>query len=334
MKTMKLSELRTYEPHPIRKQMVILPSLNIADEPEDLEDSELTISKSLHLSIVDNGIMSPIIICGNTIVDGLRRLDVAKVLYSDDTEIPVEEISESDVLANVIAAITTHRKLTIQQRVFNIYQFVRADHLKCITYGEALQKSKLSGQNFNVAVPSTSVKTSGFNGVKQTDYFSKYLAERENNPEIKSPCVWLAERLGCVPKYLAALNKIWDYLESFDEETCRSKFNAAVSLVNIECNSLNTIIPSLKGGESERADLKDDPELQEKLKKQWVAKCKASFSGLAEKVKQKYLKGVDDKETQDALFAAMKESGFNKTSAIIMAKLFKRLQDVLSEQSE
>lgn len=249
---MKLSELKEYQLHPIRKQMVLLPSLNVADRLEDLDDGETSASKALQMSIAENGILSPIIVCGKTIVDGLRRLEIAKIYYPDDTEIPVKEISESDVLANVIAAITTRRKLTIQQRIFNVYQFVRSDHLKFMAYSAAMKKANLSGQNYDVAVPSMPDKTSGFIGSVQTDYFSKYIGEREVSDKIASPCVWLAQRLGCVSKYLGFLNEIWNYLESLDDAERAAKFNAAVELVNIKGDSLNTVLRGIKGMDSER----------------------------------------------------------------------------------
>lgn len=254
---MKLSELKEYQLHPIRKQMVLLPSLNVADRLEDLDAGETSVNKALQASIAENGILSPIIVCGKTIVDGLRRLEIAKIFYSDDKEIPVEEISDTDVLANIIAAITTHRKLTIQQRIFNIYQFVRVDHLKFMAYSAAMKKANLSGQNYDVAVPSFPDKTSGFIGSVQTDYFSKYIAEREVRKNLPSPCVWLAQRLGCVSKYLTFLNEIWNYLESLDADERTAKFNAAVELVNIKGDSLNTILRGIKGMDSERDPQKE-----------------------------------------------------------------------------
>lgn len=332
---MKLSELKEYKVHPIRKQMVFLPSPNVAEKPDELDNDETMASKSLQVSIAENGVLQPITVCGKTVVDGLRRLEIAVSVLPDDAEIPVAEIEEKDVLTGVIAIITTRRNMTIQQRVFNVYQFVRTDYLKCREYGEALRRSHLkSGENFDVAVPHFPVGNSFPHGEPQTDYFSKYLAERELNGEIEAPTLWLAQRLGCARKYLALLDKIWDYLEALPAEERTAKFNAAVKLVNSDGMSLSAVLPSLNGMDSERTDLDDDPEVQETLKKQWIAKCKASFAGLSEKLSQKYLGEIPTAETADAIYEAMIKASFTVSTSAFMAKMFQKLNKQLEAQSK
>lgn len=340
MEKIKLSQLCGLQPHPIRKQMVFLPSPNTADVYGDFSPYESWESLALVENVAKNGVLEPIVLCGEYIVDGMRRLDAAtNAKLPPDTEIPVRRIDETDALLTVIASITTRRHMTVQQRVFNIYQFVRSDHIKCLEYGKLLEKA---AGKYEPAVPHFDPKTSGFrvetdgnsDAPQQTDYFSEYLAERERDSVISAPCVWLAKRIGCVSKYLTSLAKVWDYLEALPSEERTAKFNAAVKLVNSDGMSLSAVLPSLNGMDSERTDLDDDPEVQETLKKQWIAKCKASFAGLSEKLSQKYLGEIPTPETADAIYEAMIKASFTVSTSAFMAKMFQKLNKQLEAQSK
>lgn len=350
MEKIKLSQLCGLQPHPIRKQMVFLPSPNTADVYDDFSPYESWESLALVENVAKNGVLEPIVLCGEYIVDGMRRLDAAKnAKLSPDAEIPVRRIEETDALLTVIASITTRRHMTVQQRVFNIYQFVRADHLKCLEYGKLLEKA---AGKFEPAVPHFDLKTSGFkvetddqfdpktSGFRvgtdetsdvpqQTDYFSEYLAERERDSEISAPCVWLAKRIGCVSKYLTSLAKVWDYLESLPAEKRTVKFKNAVAYVNAKGVALNNLLPALEGEDSEREDLK--PENESERYDKWFARCKSGFAGLAERFNSELLGSAPD--AKKTLFEYAQTAGFKRDSAAVLRDIFADLVKQLDKQN-
>lgn len=335
MEKIKLSQLCGLQPHPIRKQMVFLPSPNTADAYDDFSPYESWESLALVENVAKNGVLEPIVLCGEYIVDGMRRLDAAtNAKLPPDAEIPVRRIEETDALLTVIASITTRRHMTVQQRVFNIYQFVRADHIKCLEYGKLLEKA---AGKYEPAVPHFDPKTSGFrvrtdensDVPQQTDYFSEYLAERERNSKISAPCVWLAKRIGCVSKYLTSLAKVWDYLESLPDEKRTVKFKNAVAYVNAKGLNLNNLLPALEGEDSEREDLK--PENETERYDKWFARCKSGFAGLAERFNSELLGSAPD--AKKTLFEYAQTAGFKRDSAAVLRDIFADLVKQLDKQN-
>ncbi len=335
MEKIKLSQLCGLQPHPIRKQMVFLPSPNTADVYGDFSPYESWESLALVENVAKNGVLEPIVLCGEYIVDGMRRLDAAtNAKLPPDAEIPVRRIDETDALLTVIASITTRRHMTVQQRVFNIYQFVRSDHIKCLEYGKLLRKA--AGE-YEPAVPHFDPKTSGFrvetdgnsDVPQQTDYFSEYLAERERDSEISAPCVWLAKRIGCVSKYLTSLAKVWDYLEALPAEKRTVKFKNAVAYVNARGVGLNNLLPALEGEDSEREDLK--PENESERYDKWFARCKSGFAGLAERFNSELLGSAPD--AKKTLFEYAQTAGFKRDSAAVLRDIFADLVRQLDKQN-
>ena len=347
MKKIKISELGSFDLHSIKKQMVLLPASSVADNVADLDCTESSQNRALRFSVEQNGVQTPIVLCNGSIVDGYRRVRAASDAFGDDYEIPYIEIDESEVLQNVIAQIITCRKLTIQQRLFNVYQFIRTDHVKCLKYAEIMQKIGLKGSLGNdsptgvaipsfdglevfIPVPNHPVEKDFIRGRVQANYFDRYVELREQNNRIESPCNWLAEQLGCARKYLTHLDSIWKYFESLESEDERqAKFMASVELVNIQGLSLNNVLPALKGMDSKRDDL--DPANEELMRKKWLERCKSSFAGLAEKVNAEYLaKTPDAKKT---LFEYVQTAGFKRDSAQILRDIFADLCKQLDKQT-
>lgn len=335
MEKIKLSQLCGLQPHPIRKQMVFLPSPNTADVYDDFSPYESWESLALVENVAKNGVLEPIVLCGEYIVDGMRRLDAAtNAKLPPDAEIPVRRIEETDALLTVIASITTRRHMTVQQRVFNIYQFIRNDHIKCLEYGKLLEKA---AGKFEPAVPHFDPKTSGFrvgmdensDAPQQTDYFSAYLAARARDSEISAPCVWLAKRIGCVSKYLTSLAKVWDYLEALPVEKRSVKFKNAVAYVNAKGLSLNNLLPALEGEDSEREDLK--PENESERYDKWFARCKSGFAGLAERFNSELLGSAPD--AKKTLFEYAQTAGFKRDSAAVLRDIFADLVKQLDKQN-
>lgn len=347
MKKIKISELGSLELHVIKNQMVSLPSPSVVDNIADLDDAEASQNRALQFSIEQNGVQSPIVLCEGKIVDGYRRVRAALNAFGEEYEVPYIEIDESDVLQNVIAQIITCRKLTIQQRLFNVYQFVRKDHVKCLKYAEQIQKLGLKGPLGNdsptgVAVPTFKdlevfiptynypITQTYISKNHQTNYFDKYIELRELNNNIASPCNWLAEQLGCARKYLTHLDAIWKYFESLEDQDERhAKFMAAVSLVNVQGLSLNNILPALRGMDSKRDDL--NPDNEEIMRKKWLERCKSSFAGLAEKVNADYLAKTPD--AKKMLFEYVQTAGFKRDSAQILRDIFADLCKQLDKQT-
>ena len=332
MQKIKLSELKNYELHKMRKQMVLMPAFNVADDLKDLDEGEKSINnEALQMSIAENGVLEAVVICGKSIVDGERRLSAAQKVLAPDTEIPVIEISDEQVVNMIVANIMHSRALTKQQRIFNIYQFIRQDHIFLLEFAANIKKANLNNSAKIVINPRR--YTDGTVEDARLLYFPKYIEYYENTSENPiSPLDWFALTLGVARNYLIFLDRIWRYFEEFDESSRTAEFNEAVRFVNIEGKSLNQVLPSLKGRHSTDNGKNATEEEHNVRKKQWLEKCKSSFKGLAEKLNMPMYMD-ETSETREAIYKKLKEAGFNRTSSAVMMDAFRRLYKEITDQS-